>query len=76
MATYNVIICDTTAPNQLRTTTCPSGQYGHVVTMKLPDPQSVYGLPDISAPDMALVMASVATVWATAWLIKRLMQMF
>lgn len=76
MASYNVIICNTTSPNQLRTTTCPTGTYGHVVTIDLPDGLSVYGLPNIPAADVATISFGIAAVWALAFLIKKMMGMF
>lgn len=76
MANYSIVVCDTVSPNQLRTTTCPSGQYGHLVNVSLPDQFSVYGLPNISASDVATISIGIAGVWAIAWIIKRLMVVF
>lgn len=75
MASYNVVICNTVSPNQLRSTTCPVGQYGHIATIDLPDGLSVYGLPNISAGDVATISMSIAGVWALAFLIKKMMNM-
>lgn len=75
MASYNVIICNTVSPNQLKTNTCPTGTFGHIVTIDLPDGLSVYGLPNISAADVATISLGIAGVWAIAFLIKKMMSM-
>jgi len=54
------------------------GTPGRVYSVQavLPDGMSVYGLPDISAADVATISFAIAGVWAGAWIIRKCMDAF
>lgn len=50
--------------------------YLYQVSIPLPDGSVVYGLPNIPAADVATISFGIASVWALAFLIKKMMGMF